>query len=144
MSRILYALTFLIGLNAFALGPIPNGMYKGTEVCNGSSYPTVMTFTDNTLKWDDQLDEFVFGPDSNGFFNLKSISGATGSGQGHFTSNGLHYEVTYNYVEGDGSTHPAPGEDTLTYAHGVIHLDASASAGSKGKFVCTGDFLITP
>ncbi|MGZ3655939.1 MAG: hypothetical protein ACXVB9_09010 [Bdellovibrionota bacterium] len=142
MNKIFPALTLLFGFNAFALGPIPNGTYKGTETCNGMSFPSALTLTDKTMAWGGQVNSFEFGPNSNGFFTLKPISGQTGSGQGHFTDNGLHYEVTYDYVADDGTTHPAPGEDTFTYAKEVIHLDSSASAGPKGKFVCTGDFAL--
>ncbi len=144
MNWILTTLTLLVGINAFALGPIPNGTYTGTETCSVGSFPTQMIFTDNSMKWDDQVNAFEFDAKSNGFFKVKSISGMTGSGLGHFTDNGVHYEIIFDFVGKDGSTHPAPGEDTLTYKHGVVHLDSSASAGSGGKITCTGDFSITP
>ena len=144
MRRTSMILLLLFGVPAFALGPIPNGTYKGNEICNGTAYPTTMILSDNTLKWDDQTTAFDFGPNSNGFFSLRSVSGMAGSGLGHFTTDGLHYEVVYNYVEADGSSHSAPGEDTLSYVNGKIHLDASASAGPGGKFVCTGDFSRVP
>ena len=144
MNWLLSTFTLLIGFNAFALGPIPNGTYKGTEICNGTSYPIQMVFTDTTLSWAGQLDSFEFDSNSNGFFKLKPISGLTGNGLGHFTENGLHYEVVYDYPADDGSTHPSPGEITLTYKQGTLHLDSSASAGSQGKLGCTGDFSKAP
>jgi hypothetical protein len=131
---------FFCCLNAFALGPIPNGTYSGTETCNGYSFPSSMTLTDTTMDTGAQLNEFSFGPDSHGFFTIKPLRGMTGIGLGHFTENGMHFEVTYDFPEKDGTTHPAPGEDTFTHANGVIHMESTASAGPKGKFTCSGDF----
>ena len=144
MNWILNAIAFLFSLNAFALGPIPNGTYTGTETCAGSSYPTRMIYADKTLRWDNEIYAFDFDSNSNGFFNVKTTSGMTGSGLGHFTDSGLHYEIIFDYVGEDGSTHPAPGEVTLTYTQGVIHLESSASAGSDGKITCIGDFFNQP
>ncbi|MGZ6331949.1 MAG: hypothetical protein ACXWP5_04975 [Bdellovibrionota bacterium] len=141
MIRTLSLLSFLMGLNAFALGPIPNGTYTGTENCNGTAFPSQMIVADRSLDWDGQLD---FDSDSYGFFKLKSTSGMKGSGLGHFTENGLHYELILDYPAPDGkSTVPSPGQITLTYKQGTIHSDSSA-AGAGGKFVCSGDYSKAP
>ena len=145
MNWILSTFALFIGFNAFALGPIANGTYTGTETCGSiGSFPTRMIFTDNSMQWDDQVNAFEFDANSNGFFKVKSVSGMKGSGIGHFTDNGFHYEIIFDFVGKDGAIHPSPGEDTLTYKQGVVHLESSASAGAKGKYSCTGDFSITP
>src|SRR5665213_2727953 len=96
MNWILSILTLLLSSNAFALGPIPNGTYTGTETCNGSSYSTILILTDNTMKWDDQVNAFDFGPDSSGFIDVRAVSSMTGSGQGHSSANGLHDDFTFD------------------------------------------------
>jgi hypothetical protein len=143
MKSILFVMMFTT-VNAFALGPIPNGTYTGTETCSVGSFPTRMIIADDSMKWDDQVNSFEFDANSNGFFKVKSASGMTGSGLGHFTDSGLHYEIVFDFVGKDGTVHPAPGEDSLTYKQGVIHLDSTASAGPRGKISCTGDFSIAP
>jgi len=143
MKFIIFLTTF-ISVNAFALGPILNGTYAGTETCGADSFSTRMVFTDETLAWGDQVNAFEFDANSNGFFKVKATSGMAGSGLGHFTKNGLHYEIIFDFVGKDGSSHPAPGEDTLTYKDGIVHLDSSASAGPRGKISCSGDFSLVP
>jgi hypothetical protein len=142
MNLVLAAAILFVSSNAFALGPIPNGTYAGTENCSVGSYPTQLTFTDTTLAWDGQTNSFDFGPNSNGFFKVSTTSGMSGSGLGHFTENGVHYEIVFDYPSKDGTTHPAPGEDSFTYSNGVVHLESSASAGPGGKITCGGDFAL--
>src|SRR6185295_19191656 len=104
MRRIVF-LALLSSLNAYALGPIPNGTYTGTETCTGyPPFPTRLVFTDNTLKWDEQT--LAVDADVNGFFKLHSLDGMNGIGIGHFTKDGLHYEVVFDMPMEDGRTAP--------------------------------------
>jgi hypothetical protein len=140
--KLAFLLITFFSANVFALGPIPNGTYLGNETCSVGSFSTRLTFTDTTMKWDDQINSFEFDANTNGFFNVRSVSGMSGHGLGHFITNGFHYEIIFDYIAPNNSIHPAPGEDTLTYRQGVIHLESSASAGPQGKVTCIGDFSI--
>lgn len=140
MKRVISILGLMVGIEAIALGPIPNGQYVGTEKCTG--YPvsqSTIVLTDNTLGWDGQQNAFTI--DANGFFTMNSVSGLTGNGLGHFTVNGLHYEVVFNFPKG-ATTVPVPGEDTFTFKRGKIYLTSSAS-GTSGTVTCTGVFKKT-
>lgn len=138
MKRLVLVLTLLSGMNAFALGPIPNGTYTGLENCSG--YPSMSTrfvVTDTTMQWDEQT--LAFEADRNGFFRMHSLNGDTTNAIGHFTKNGLHYEVVEE-ITMNGKTVAVPGEDTLTYNQGVLELTASASMQSGGTIYCSGKF----
>lgn len=113
MNRLIFFMTLLSSLNAFALGPIPNGTYTGTENCTG--YPPItdrFVITDNTLEWDDL--KLAFDVDPNGFFKMHSLDGSA-SGLGHFTKDGLHFEAIFEMPTENGKTVSVPGEDLVHF-----------------------------
>jgi hypothetical protein len=143
MNRLIILLTLALTPNAFALGPIPNGTYSGSENCTGySPIPSTLVITDSTVKWDDQT--LAFDADINGFFKMHTLDGMNGTGMGHFTKDGLHYEVTFDMPMDNGKIVPVPGEDTFTYSQGVLQLSASASMTSGGIMACSGTFTKAP
>lgn len=142
MNRLIIFLTLVLTPNAFALGPIPNGTYAGSENCTGyAPIASRLVITDKTMNWDDQT--LAFDADINGFFKMHTLDGMNGTGVGHFTKDGIHYEVTFD-MPIDGKTVPVPGEDTFTYSQGELQLTASASMVSGGIMSCSGIFSKAP
>jgi hypothetical protein len=142
VNRLIFFLTLLSSLNAFALGPIPNGTYTGTENCTGSP-PIADRFviTDNTMEWDDL--KLAFDVDPNGFFKMHSLDGSD-TGMGHFTKDGLHFEAIFDMLMDNGKTVSVPGEDTFTFSQGELQLSSSASMVSGGTMSCSGIFSKAP
>ena len=139
MNRLIFFLTLLSSLNAFALGPIPNGTFTGTENCTGY-HPVAsrLVITDSTMTWDDS--KLAFDVDANGFFKMHSLEGSSGTGLGHFTKDGLHFEVIFEMLMDNGKTVSVPGEDTFTFSQGKLQLSSSASMISGGTISCSGIF----
>lgn len=138
MNRIVF-LGILLSLKAFALGPIPNGTYTGSETCTGyDPISTRVEISDTSMKWDDLT--YAFDTDRNGFFKVHTLDGS-GTGLGHFTADGVHYEVIFDMLI-DGKTLPVPGEDTFSFSQGVLRLNASASMQAGGIMKCSGVFKL--
>ncbi|MGE3758552.1 MAG: hypothetical protein AB7H97_12390, partial [Pseudobdellovibrionaceae bacterium] len=120
MQYMLNLLSLLIGLNAWALGPIPNGEYVGTTRCapnmsDESKPQSTIIISDTTIKSNSQVNEFVIEP--SGFFRMNAIEGVTGGGLGHFTQDGLHYEALFHFPDEDAMI-SIQGEDTFRYSEG--------------------------
>lgn len=132
LKSVLSLSALLVSANAFALGPIPNGVYSGKITCSAPStdpfeIETTITVTDTTLA--SELD---------GDVNVKHIVPTDGknfrvnpdkeNGTGYFTEDGLVYEMKINGV---------PGRDEFRYRNGA--LEESGSAVYDGEtFQCQG------
>jgi hypothetical protein len=141
--RLMFALAFLVGSKAFALGIVPNGTYVGTETCTGSApFSSKIVLTDDRMIWNDQ--ENAFAIDADGTFKFSVAKGSPGRGIGHFTPNGFRYAAEFEIDTGRGQKAFYPGWDSFEYANGELHLESSASMGALGSVSCTGVFSKTP
>ena len=137
---ILVGLVFA-SLSSWALGPIPNGKYKGSQICSnkqGQQIPPEemeISFTDTAMSWGDTVKEFEI--EGNGFFRLLhfQLSDAkektlAGKGRGFFSKFGMHFVAKLEV----GGVKVA-GQDTFFHTNGTLYLISSASG-----FKCDGEF----
>jgi hypothetical protein len=141
--RLIFALAFLIGSKALALGTVPNGTYVGTESCTGlAPFSSKIVLTDDRMIWNDQ--ENAFAIDADGAFKFTVVNGRPGRGIGHFTPSGFRYAAEFEIDVGGGQTAFYPGWDSFEYSNGELHLKSSASMGAFGSVSCTGVFSKAP
>ncbi|HVA67373.1 MAG TPA: hypothetical protein VNK24_10690 [Elusimicrobiota bacterium] len=134
------ALILFGAVNAYALGPIPNGTYAGNIKCSGQAgEEKTIIVNDTTMSWDEQKREFTAG--ASGYFTIRSVTGVAGSGHGYFTPYGLHYDFTFELPPAAGArkTIPLTWEGTYVYGGGTLYFLAS-SDGPSGKIKCGGSF----
>jgi len=139
----LQVLALFFGINAYALGPIPNGTYQGTQTCGGEAAPSTLIITDSGFS--DGQQENAMVADANGYFSLNSVSGFNETGYGHFTADGLHFEAVCDLPDPKtGKPAPAHGWDTFTYKDGKLYLDSAVSVPKGPVVPCTGIWTQTP
>jgi len=129
--KFLAAVSLFVSSSAFALGPLPDGMYSGALSCVSANHTydsrssttilvedtaLTMASTTNGQKEENRKD---FTIDALGFLKVKAPNG---SGRGYLTENGVHYDITLNM--GGLSV---PGEDTFFFSVGKIYLVSSAT-----------------
>ena len=139
------SLTLLANTLAHAVGPVPNGRYKGTWICISAKADlpannVTLVFTDRTIEWESTggfgylHSVKTFATDANGFmsFNI-TTDGRTplGTGTGYTTRRGIHYELKILGV---------PGEETYVVAGPELVLLSSLEDLQNGRLHCEGRF----
>ena len=135
MKKIIVLITAVFSLSAFAVGPFPDGVYRGTSTCTTSYGETFqdkvdLTFSATQLNWNSTGDSgpanhtHNFVEQEDGFFMLLDF------GEGYFTTHGMHYKVTINGMK---------GEDTYLLVDDKIYLISSVDV--QGNTIkCEGVF----
>ena len=144
LMRIVGFFVFLFSIQSFALGPIPNGTYKGDQYCRNSVGLVVVkqtlevVVTDELMTWSGNTKKFVPVQFKKGFVKVYHYKGTgedlelAGLGRGYFLENGLHFSAMLD-VGNDIVT----GTDTFTVSDGVISL----KGGALG-LDCSGSFTL--
>ena len=70
MKYVFLCVLFSVRLNAYALGPIPNGAYAGTMICQSPNPVGNMQVPNKVVVGDTTLDTKTFQMDSLDFFTL--------------------------------------------------------------------------